>query len=160
VDIGGGSGGVLAELLAVHPGMTGVLYDQPAVVADAADVLAPVAGRCRVESGDFFAGVPAGGDVYLLVNVIHDWADAPAARILGRVMERMNDSTRLLVVEGVPGVDGAVSRSGALDVHMMVVWGGRERSLAQWGDLLTPVGLRVRRRFAAGPRWILECARA
>jgi hypothetical protein len=160
VDVGGGSGGVLAELLSAYPGMRGTLFDQPSVVAAADEVLGPLGDRCTVTGGDFFAGVPAGGDVYLLVNVVHDWADGPAAAIIGSVGAQVTGTARLLVVEGVPGVDGAASRSGSLDMHMLVVWGGRERRLEEWTALLSGAGLRLCQRLPAGPRWILECASA
>jgi hypothetical protein len=160
VDVGGGTGGVLVELLAAHPGLTGVLFDQPEVVRSAPAVLGELAGRCTVVGGDFFAGVPAGGQVYLLVNVLHDWPDEQASRILAAVRDRLPDTGRLLIVEGVPGVDGQPSRSGALDLHMLVVWGGRERGPAEWRDLLAAVALRIDRRYPAGPRWILECVPA
>lgn len=158
-DIGGGSGGVLVELLKRYPGMTGILFDQPRVVEDAPSVLGGSAERVDIVGGDFFSGVPGRGDVYLLVNVLHDWDDDRAALILSRVAERIAGSTRLLVVEGVPGVDGAPARSGALDLHMLVVWGGRERRLEQWEQILATTGLCVRRTMPAGPRWILECTR-
>ncbi|MFI6743428.1 methyltransferase [Nonomuraea sp. NPDC050451] len=159
VDVGGGNGGLLRELLVRHPSMTGHLYDQPSVVADAAEVLDGVADRCVVEGGDFFAGVPAGGDVYTLVNVAHDWPDQRALELLKVIAPHIGDETRLLVVEGVPGHDGAASRSGALDMHMLVVWGGKERTYDQWSDLLAQIGLIIRRTFRAGPRVVLECGR-
>jgi hypothetical protein len=86
VDVGGGDGGPLAALLVANPAMRGLFYDRPHVVAGAPAVLAAagVAARCRVEAGDFFARVPAGGDVYVLSPILHDWDDGRAALILRR----------------------------------------------------------------------------
>nr|AGZ94032.1 O-methyltransferase [Streptomyces sp. MMG1612] len=158
VDVGGGTGGVLAELLHAHPGMRGHLLDQPAVVEGAPAVLSAygpdVAERCTVTGGDFFTAVPPGHDTYLLVNVLHDWDDAHALRILANVRSAMPDDGTLLIVEG--GVtERAGSASGPLDLHMLVVWGGRERTRPEWDALLGRSGLTIERVTPAGPRWIV-----
>lgn len=158
VDVGGGTGGVLAELLRAHPGMRGHLLDQPSVVEGAAAVLSAygpgVAGRCTVTGGDFFTSVPSGHDTYLLVNVLHDWDDEHALRILTAVRSAMPDDGTLLIVEG--GVtERAGSASGPLDLHMLVVWGGRERARSEWDALLDQSDLAIERVLPAGPRWIV-----
>jgi hypothetical protein len=89
VDVGGGNGSLLAEVLAAFPGRRGVLFDRPSVVQGAAEALTRtgVAGRCEVVGGDFFRTVPAGGDAYVLSNVLHDWDDERPVAIL-RVVHR------------------------------------------------------------------------
>src|SRR4029077_19032109 len=84
VDVGGGRGTLLAAVLAVQTHLQGVVFDLPEGVAGAADALrsAGVAGRCAVESGDFFVAVPSGADGYLLANVLHDWDDDRSVAIL------------------------------------------------------------------------------
>jgi hypothetical protein len=91
VDVGGGSGLHLATVLAAHPAMHGVLFDQPAVVVRAPTVLqgAGVADRCEIVGGDFFVGVPADGDAYVLSQIIHDWEDARALQILSECRRAM-----------------------------------------------------------------------
>ena len=103
VDVGGGHGALLAGLLARHPAMRGVLFDQPHVVAGAADVLAAagVADRCEIVGGDFFDDVPAGGDAYLLKWILHDWDDEEAVAILRACRAAAPDGGALLVVERV-----------------------------------------------------------
>lgn len=158
VDVGGGTGGVLAELLHVFPGMRGHLLDQPSVVEAAPTVLSAhnpeVADRCTVTGGDFFTAVPSGHGTYLLVNVLHDWDDDHALRILKTVRAAMRDDSTLLIVEG--GVtEQAGSASGPLDLHMLVVWGGRERTRPEWNTLLSRSGLAVERVLPASPRHIV-----
>lgn len=84
VDVGGGNGQLLAKILTSTPELRGVLFDQPAGVSEARDMLwaTGVADRCEVTAGDFFAGVPQGGDAYLLKSVIHNWDDEKATEIL------------------------------------------------------------------------------
>ena len=84
VDVGGGHGALLAGILKAHPTVRGILFDQPHVVEGAPALLAAagVADRCRIESGSFFDGVPAGGDAYVMKNIVHDWDDERAAAIL------------------------------------------------------------------------------
>ena len=105
VDIGGGRGRLLAEVLARNPGVQGILFDQPHVVAGAAELLAAhgVESRVRVEPGDFFADVPAGADAYLLKSVVHDWDDEEAIRLLRTCRRAMGEHATLLLVERVLG---------------------------------------------------------
>jgi SAM-dependent methyltransferase len=149
VDVGGGEGVLLAELLARWPQLRGVLLDQPQVVAGAAAVLeaAGVAGRSRVVGGSFFDAVPEGGDAYLLQHILHDWDDGQCARILASCRAAMRGAGTLLVVENIVPDDGAVpARLAMLDLHMMVMLGGRERTRAEYESLLRSAG------FAPG-RW-------
>lgn len=139
VDVGGGSGALLGAVLSAHPRLRGVLFDQPRVVAEA--VLSPgVADRCEVVGGDFFTSVPGGGDVYVIAQILHDWSDEDAGRILSRVREAMGDDARLLILEHVLP-DGDHAHPGRLlDLNMLVLLGGRERSTSDWRALLTTSG--------------------
>jgi hypothetical protein len=102
-DIGGGEGPLLAAILAAHPDVQGILFDQPHVIATAPPVLeaAGVADRCMVVGGDFFESVPAGADAYVLKYIIHDWDDERAMAILARCRAAMAPGTALLVIEQV-----------------------------------------------------------
>lgn len=148
-DIGGGDGTVLAELLREHPDLRGILHDTEAGLAEAGPVLqaAGVADRCRTETGDFFAGVPAGADVYVIKSVIHDWDDDRCATILGHCRRVIPEHGRLLIVEPVlpPVVDGSIPPLMYLsDLNMLVLLGGRERTAADFEALCARAGFTLR----------------
>lgn len=142
-DVGGGTGALLAAVLAAHPGVRGVLVDQEHVVAGAAPLLADVADRVEVVAGDFFAAVPRGADAYLLRRILHDWTDADADRILRRLHEAMAPGARLVVVDAVVGPPGTDPHSTFLDLMMLVSAGGRERTEPEWRSLLAAAGFRL-----------------
>src|SRR5947208_1459193 len=98
VDLGGGDGTLLAAILTAAPALRGVLFDQPAGVAAAAENFraAGVSDRCEIVSGDFFAGVPQGADAYLLKSVIHNWDDDGVVTILGHCRKAIRDGGTLL----------------------------------------------------------------
>jgi O-methyltransferase domain len=147
VDVGGGDGTLIAEALRVHPGLKGVVFDMPAGLAQAGATLeaAGVAERCRLLSGDFFESVPAGADAYLLKQVLHDWDDEHARAILSAVRRSMPRHSRLLLAERMlpEEVDAAAVPTLLVDVLMMVVTGGRERTEAEFAALLAEAGLEL-----------------
>ena len=144
-DVGGGTGAVLASVLAANDSARGILFDQPHVVAEADAVLrsAGVAERVTVVPGDFFTHVPEGADAYVLVRILHDWADDDAVRILRSVRAAMRPDARLLVVEAVAGPPNEDPLAKFLDLMMLVSAGGRERTEAEWSALLTAGGFAV-----------------
>ena len=144
-DIGGGTGAVLAAILSAHPAIRGILVDRPHVLAGAGPVLrgARVADRVTVVPGDFFDGVPGGADAYLLVRILHDWADDDAVRILRGVRAAMAPDSRLLVLDAVVGPPNEDPLVKFMDLMMLVSAGGRERTEAEWGQLLAAGGLAV-----------------
>ena len=147
VDVGGGLGTMLVALLQRNPHLTGVLYDAPTVVEQAKQTIsaAGVEGRCERVGGDFFASVPAGGDAYVLSHILHDWPVEECHTILRNCREALNPGGRVLIVEMVLP-EGAEPHPGKiLDVVMLAVPGGRERTAAQYAELLAPAGLRVER---------------
>ena len=160
VDVGGGRGSLLAGILKKYPGASGVLFDQPAVVVNAAEVLAAagVVDRCRVVGGSFFESVPADGDAYILSVVIHDWDDEPASAILTTCRRAMAGSSRLLLVERVlPDQPSGEVSSYLSDLNMMHNLTGRERSGAEYRALLSESGFRLSRMVATqGPHTVLE----
>jgi hypothetical protein len=147
VDVGGGSGTLLAKILAKHGEARGILLDLPDVVANAGDLFARhgVAGRCRAIGGDFFSVVPAGGDTYLLSTVIHDWNDERATEILHRVAAAMQPHGRVLIVENVIPTTDEAHPAKFLDLEMLVIAGGRERTQGEYASLLKRAGLRLER---------------
>ena len=159
-DIGGGKGTLLAAVLRAHGHLRGVLFDRPTVTAGAADVLAAadVADRCEIVGGDFFENVTAGADGYILANVLHDWDDARATEILGNCRRAMAADGRVLIVERLIADDPAAALPVLLsDLNMLVITGGRERTNAEYGDLLTGAGLKPGRvQPVAAPYGIIE----
>ena len=146
-DIGGGNGTVIAAVLSRFPGMSGILFDLPHVIERAHPNLeaAGVAERCRTVSGNFFESVPAGADVYLMRHIIHDWDDDKAATILRNCHEAMNVDGRVLIVESViaPGNDPSFAK--LLDLTMMVLPGGKERTADEYRALLEASGFTLSR---------------
>jgi hypothetical protein len=144
VDVGGGDGMLLGGILADNPELHGVLFDLPSGLTASTATLdrLGVADRCRIEPGDFFAEVPRGADAYLLKQILHDWPDEEVGKILRRCREAMGPASRLLVLERVlPEVaDPQHAPSLLLDVHMLVVTGGRERTLSEFRALLEAAG--------------------
>jgi hypothetical protein len=145
VDVGGGQGHLLAAILAAHPAVRGVLFDLPEVVAGAGPTLAAVSDRCRVVGGDFFGHVPAGGDAYLLSNVLHDWADERAVAILQSCRKAMAPTSKLLLMEGVlsdqPRPDPLLK---LVDLEMLIsTENGRQRTRGEFAELLERSGFRL-----------------
>jgi hypothetical protein len=142
VDVGGGNGTLIIGLLEQHLHLRGVTFDLPEVV-EAASVriaAASVGDRCSVEAGSFFERVPEGGDVYLLAKVLHDWDDAAALEILKCVRASATAETRLLVLESVVTTDTSSQRTKLLDLVMLALVDGRERTADEWQRLLNQGG--------------------
>ena len=146
VDVGGASGNMLAHILTKHAGPRGVLFDLPQATAGAPDLLRArgVEDRVTIEHGSFFDRVPAGGDIYLLSHVIHDWNDAQCLRVLGNVRQAMTPASRLLLIELVLRDSGAPG-FGSSDMTMMVLAGGAERTAREYEALLARAGLKMTR---------------
>jgi hypothetical protein len=146
-DIGGGTGATLARILEAFPGLRGILFDQPHVVAGAGPVLeaSVAADRIEVVAGDFFASVPAGADVYLMRRILHDWMDDEATEILRSLRRSMTADDRLLVIEGVVDDRNDDPLTTFLDLMMLVSAGGKERTQAEWAALLARGGFRLER---------------
>jgi SAM-dependent methyltransferase len=162
-DIGGGTGRLLANILAANPNARGVLFDLPHVVAAASPLLAAsgVAERCEVVAGSFFDGVPDGLDAYVLRAVIHDWDDARAGAILSNCRRAMTPEGTLLIVERVmpeKAEQGRAEDDYLLDLEMLVVTpGGRERTEAEFQAILRTAGFGPARVIpTAAPVSILE----
>ncbi len=139
VDVGGGDGTLLAALLAAHPELRGTVLEQPGTAERARAKLARFGGRADALGGSFFDPMPAGADAYLLCAILHDWPDAEAGKILHRCAEAVGRDGRVLVVERTG--PGGHAPSTAMDLRMLVFFGGRERTAAEIADLAATVGL-------------------
>jgi ubiquinone/menaquinone biosynthesis C-methylase UbiE len=146
-DIGGGNGSVLTAVLRKYPAMRGILFDLPGVVerAKANIQAADLWERCQVIGGTFFDSVPSGADAYLLRHIIHDWDDEQSTRILKNIHRAMGKEGRVLVVESVipPGNDPAFGK--LLDLAMLVIPGGEERTQEEYQKLYEAAGFRLTR---------------
>jgi AraC-like DNA-binding protein len=146
-DVGGGHGVLLETVLRANPGVRGVLVDRPHAIAGAPALLdqAGVADRCELVPGDFFASLPAGAEVYLLKNIVHDWDDERALRILRNCHVAMPDGGRLLLIEHVlpARLDASASHRAIAhaDLAMMLGPGGKERNEHEFQELLRCAGL-------------------
>jgi hypothetical protein len=164
VDVGGSNGLLLAAILARYSAMRGTLFDLPRVVEGAPPVFesAKVSDRVAIAGGDFFEGIPTGGDAYLASHVLHDWADAPALAILRNAHLAMSEGARLLIVEIVLPArgDNHFSQGKITDVEMMTMLTGRERTRDEFEQLLQSAGLRIVRIVpTAAPESVIEAVR-
>jgi hypothetical protein len=152
VDVGGGNGSLLLPVLARHPAMRATVFDLPHV-ADAARISIAehgLADRCEAVGGDAFVAVPPGADAYVLKGVIHDWEDDEAIAILRTCRAAMRDDSKLLLIDRVLperiDPDDALTRSRFItDINMFINPGGRERTEAEFRNLLTRAGLHLAR---------------
>jgi hypothetical protein len=153
IDLGGGRGGLLAAILTKHPNVTGVLADLPAVVAEAQAFIDTqgLGERCAVVESDLLASVPQGGDIYVMKSVLHGLNDEHVVTVLQNCRTAMTASATLLVIEAVLPPHGAPSPLiTMLDVHRMVINGGRERSQDELRAFLATAGLRLQRVIQTG----------
>lgn len=146
-DIGGGNGTKLMAILNRYPAMRGILYDLPQVVDRAAPRFTAVglADRCRLISGDFFQEVPTGADAYLMRHIIHDWDDEKSLVILRNCHKAMKPGAKLLLVESVIPSGNEPFGAKFLDLTMMLIPGGLERTAEQFRDLYTQAGFELTR---------------
>lgn len=159
VDVGGGTGALIAALLRAHPQMHGVLFDRPQVVAGARekDAMIHLRDRCELVSGDFFVAVPTGADIYLLSWILHDWDDEQAVALLRSCRNAIPKSGRLLLVEAVLPRSAERHFAHFGDIVMLVALGGRERTELEYGQLLGAGGFRMSRIIPTGsPRSLIE----
>ena len=165
MDVGGNTGGLLSAILRKHPALRGILFDLPNIVVDAEAYLAEegVQDRCRIVGGDFFDSVPAGGDVYVLQRVIHDWDDARARAILRSCRAAINPDGVLVVLEVVVPERFEASASARTkafwDLNMLIVSGGQERTEEQFRSLMRAEGFVLTGVIPIGPAFSVIEAR-
>jgi len=145
VDIGGGHGFLLASILEKYPSMTGILYDTAPIVEEAKALLEEhgVSNRCETMGGNFFESVPAGGDAYIMKHIIHDWNDEQCLTILKNCRKGITQGGRLFVVEMVVPTDNEPSLSKLLDLQMLAVLPGCERTEAEYSKLFSESGFQL-----------------
>ena len=161
VDVGGGTGALLAAILGAHPTLHGILFDQPHVVAAARAFIerAGVADRCQIVGGSFFEGVPETADAYVLRSVIHDWEDVDAVGILTMVRNAMTPDGRIVMVERIVAPPNEGRDAKFSDLNMLVAPGGRERTREEFEALLGLAGLQASAVIDAGGFAVVEALR-
>ncbi len=167
VDVGGGNGVLISSVLAALPEAEGIIFDTPSGIEGAQVQLdeAGIAARCRLVAGDFFRAVPEAADAYILKSVLHDWDDERAVAILESCRRAMRRDSALLVVERL--LPERIECSDAhreivmMDVHMLAVPGGRERTASEYAELLAAAELRsIDVRPTASPFAVVTAVRA
>lgn len=150
VDVGGGNGNVLSLILSRHPGPHGLVFDQPHVVAEAPALLSGrgMSDRIATRGGNFFESVPAGFDAYILSHIIHDWEDHQAVQILENCRKAIQANGKLLILEWVLPEGDTPHVAKVVDINMMMLMGGEERTGKQYGRLLEKAGFRMTRIIA------------
>lgn len=157
VDVGGGDGTLIAEILGGNPSVQGVLFDLDHVVAAARTKLAPeIVRRCEFTGGDFFKAIPAGGDVYAMKFILHDWNDARCQDILTTTRRAMSGKGRLLVIEDVVCGPNQPCVAKVGDILMLVRAGGRNRTEKEYRDLLSKGGFKTARVITTSAQSIFE----
>ena len=161
IDVGGAHGILLEAVLLANPAAQGILYELPHVIATAGENLDPrVKTRCELISGDFFKSVPKGGDVHLLKQIIHDWDEERAARVLANCHQSLAAAGKLLLVEMVVPADNRPDFAQAMDLNMLAILGGRERTEAEYRALLEASGFKLERVIAThSPFSVIEAQR-
>jgi len=147
VDVGGSHGGLMMALLDRYPEARGVVFDLPHTAELAAGIMAQssVADRIEARGGNFFEAVPAGGDLYLLKQILHDWNDDECIRILRSIRAAIRDRGRLALIEYLLPEAPEHHPGFVMDVHMMVLSTGRERTLSEYAALLGSAGFALDR---------------
>lgn len=147
MDVGGGNGSMLTGVLQANPKLQGILFDLPHVVARARAGIeaAGVADRCRIMEGSFFESIPEGADAYMMRHIIHDWNDERSVTILRNVGRAIRPGGKLLVIEGVvkPGNDESFTK--LLDITMLTLPGGQERTEEEYRWLYEQTGFKLTR---------------
>jgi hypothetical protein len=159
VDVGGAHGDLLLAILDVNHHACGTVFDRPHV-AEAARLAIHAQGyqdRCAAVGGDFFQAVPSGGDLYVLKFILIDWKDAEALRILHNCRTAITPDGKLLVIEMTIPNDNHPSPAQLLDLNMLVMTGGQERTVTEYEALLAQAGFRLTRIIPTGtPFHVLE----
>lgn len=147
MDVGGGSGMLMAHILGAHPHVRGSVLEMPHPAGEARERFASLGltARCEVFEGDFFTSVPAGQDVYILSQILHDWDDEKCLRILSNIRQVMRPDSRLLIVETVLPGDNAMHFGNLYDMAMLVLVGGQERTEAEYSALVQKAGMKIAR---------------
>ncbi len=149
MDVAGGHGAVLCEVLARYPKMKGILFDIPSVIEEANGHICALKmdERCQTMKGDFFDEIPSGADAYYMQHILHDWKDDRCLKILANCRRALEgrENGRLLIVDSVVPETSDPHPSKWLDIEMLLMPGGRERTRPEWEALFAQAGFEIAR---------------
>lgn len=147
VDVGGGYGRLLGMILQKYPTMQGILYDRPPLAEGARKELESlgIANRCEFVGGDFLKSVPGGGDTYIMSHILHDWPDPDALAILRNCREALAKGGKIIVLDAVIRSDSGPDWGKLMDLEMMAMFGGRDRTREELEQLFGMAGFRLQR---------------
>ena len=153
VDIGGGNGALLCGILKSTSDTKGIVFDSEKYVQDQAIRFISennLQARCTFEAGSFFERVPSGASAYLMKSILHDWDDDHAKKILANVQKAMGKESKLILIESIIPERNIPHPGKLLDINMMVMTGGKERTAAEWKNLIGDSGLRFSKIIPTG----------
>jgi hypothetical protein len=147
VDVGGGRGDLISSVLVANPSMEGILFDLPQGSAEARSILQAkgVEDRCHIKTGSFFDSIPAGGDVYVMSRILHDWPDDKVGIILGNCRKAIKEDGTLLIRDNVLSDRAETPDPTQIDLTMLIMTGGVERTESEWKRLLRSAGFALTR---------------
>ncbi|MEO5946596.1 MAG: methyltransferase [Chitinophagaceae bacterium] len=145
VDVGGGNGALLMAILEVAPTMLGIVFDQDYVLDQTQKAIdsKDLSGRCRTEIGSFFDFIPAGADAYIMKHILHDWDDNKAIQILHNCNKALKPGSKLLVIEALIPTGNTPHPGKLMDINMMAMTGGKERTENEFTSMFTAAGLKL-----------------
>jgi len=146
---------MVVSILNAHGGLRGMLFELPEVIAKAEGAVAAagLAGSCELRSGSFLESVPSGGDIYILSNILHDWDDDHCGRILTNCRRAMRRDAKILVIDAIMPEPDPPLVLAALDLQMMVMLGGKQRTESEYRTLFQASALRITQ---AQPQGLIE----
>ncbi|MBS1930615.1 MAG: methyltransferase [Bacteroidetes bacterium] len=147
VDIGGGNGALLSAILKTTPSAKGIVFDEEYIAIETKNILmrSGLKDRCTVVAGSFFDFVPKGNDAYIMKMVLHDWNDEQCVLILNNCSQAMHAGSRLLVFEAVIPEGNTAHPGKFMDINMLTMTGGRERTEKEFTELFSKAGLKLHR---------------
>ena len=145
LDVGGGHGGLFTSILKRNPSIRGILFDSPQVIEGARTLLegSGVSDRCELAGGNFFESVPTGGDAIVMKWIIHDWNDEQSVTIMKNCHRALPVNGKLILVEAVVPSTNEAHFSKFIDLNMLVMTGGRERTAEEFRALYESSGFRL-----------------
>jgi len=160
IDVGGGHGSLLMAILKSNLKLRGIVFDADSIAVGAERAIenAGMDQRCRAEGGDFFVSVPEGGDLYMMKHILHDWNDAKALKILKACRAAIQPGGKILLVELVVPEESGPSMAHWLDLEMLVVCDGKERTAKEYAELFAASGFRQSEviPLPGGPHCLIE----
>ena len=149
IDVGGGYGTLMISLLKQNPHLSGIILETPRVSVQAKKRIhsAGLGDRCEVITGDMFKYIPEGGDLYILKNILHDWEDEDARQVLKNCRCAILNQGTILIIEGVLDSQDIYSSIHYVNLAMLVLTGGKERTLKEYENLLNSTSFRLREVF-------------